>query len=166
MPIQGSWSPITFYPNYQVNTEGVIVRLHPVHREMRPYTLPDGSLGVKLSNHEGQKQHLVRRLVAEAFCSRFNHLCDSVIHKDDNKLNVNAENLEWRPRWFAWKYSRQFREPTLEEWHQIAVMNEVTGRVYSNVIEAGIQDGCLWREIWNYANTGDYVFPGMIYSLI
>lgn len=164
--MQDQWSTITFYPNYVVSTEGAVVRLEPLRREMRPYILPDGSVGVKLSNWEGQRQHLVRRLVAEAFVPRFNDLCDSVIHKDDNKLNCNASNLEWRPRWFAWKYSRQFREPRLEEWYQIAIMNETTGATFPNLIEAGIHDGCLWREMWNFVNTDEFVFPGMKYTLI
>jgi hypothetical protein len=36
---------------------------------------------------------------------------DTPINLDGNRWNNHYTNLAWRPRWFAIKYNRQFREP-------------------------------------------------------
>jgi hypothetical protein len=53
----------------------------------------------------------------------------------------------WRPRWFAWKYSRQFSE--LSEHYKKGPIRDVDTRDrYFDVYEAGIVNGILFKDIW------------------
>ena len=51
-----------------------------------------------------QKTFLVHRLVANAFLDNPNHL-PLINHKDENRKNNNAENLEWCSRSYNVRYS-------------------------------------------------------------
>lgn len=53
-----------------------------------------GYLQVVLFKNGKRKNHLVHRLVAEAFISNPNNL-PQVNHKDEDKTNNNVNNLEW-----------------------------------------------------------------------
>jgi len=54
----------------------------------------DGYLTVTLYNRGGRKKRRIHRLVALAFKPRVSG-CNTVNHKDGNKLNNVADNLEW-----------------------------------------------------------------------
>ena len=53
-----------------------------------------GYLTVELSKDGDSKKFKIHRLVAEAFVQNVNNL-PQVNHKDENKLNNRADNLEW-----------------------------------------------------------------------
>ena len=54
----------------------------------------NGYLYVSLYAEGKKRNHYVHRMVAEAFCDKRSG-CDVVNHKDCNKKNNAAENLEW-----------------------------------------------------------------------
>lgn len=62
--------------------------------EMAQYVHRNGYASVKLSKNGVHKTHLIHRLVATAFVSNPDDLLE-VNHKDGNKLNNRADNLEW-----------------------------------------------------------------------
>ena len=64
---------------------------------LKPFTTKNGYLQVCLWKNGKVKTFYVHRLVAEAFLPNPNNLTE-VNHKDENKLNNNAENLEWCDR--------------------------------------------------------------------
>lgn len=109
------WKPIPDYPNYQVSNTGNVRSLDHVDRYGRrkrgKILSPqfDGAknyLHVSLNNDFGEKVHQVHRLVAEAFCERGpNDTC--VNHKDENKTNNNADNLEWCTHSYNCTYGSQ-----------------------------------------------------------
>ena len=74
---------------YVVSTESGIV--------MRPNLKKSGYYEVSLSNSDGHKSFLLHRLVAEYFIPK-REGADEVNHKDGNKANNNASNLEWVTR--------------------------------------------------------------------
>lgn len=160
------WATIQEFDTYQVSREGIVRRFHPVPRILKPYPLPDGSMGVKLFGGGRQHQLLVRRLVAESFCDRPTENSDTVIHKDHNKENCNASNLAWRPRWFAWKYFRQTSEPILHDWTVRPIRNRVTNVLFENVVEAGVYDGTLWFDVHRSAMQRTWAFPFMQYEFM
>lgn len=98
-----TWKDICGYEGvYQVSNTGKVRRLtftnnqitkFKVH-EIRPTDNGNGYLIVGLKVNGKRKNHYVHRLVAEAFCNRT--LETAVVnHKDYNKYNNSANNLEW-----------------------------------------------------------------------
>ena len=87
---------------YQVSNTGKVRRLifknnrvvKDKVREKKPTDNGNGYLIVSLQNCNKRKNYYVHRLVAEAFCDKSIN-CSVVNHKDYNKYNNAAENLEW-----------------------------------------------------------------------
>lgn len=108
---QEVWKPVVGYEGYyEVSNLGriksvertVIMKngvLRPIHeRIMRPSAQKTGYLNITLSKCGELQRHVrVHRLVAEAFIPNPNNLPE-VNHKDENKQNNRADNLEWCDR--------------------------------------------------------------------
>lgn len=159
------WAQITDFPNYEVSNTG-IVRRFDTGQQIQPFVLQDGSLGIKLSREGHQYQQLVRRLVAEAFVRPDNHFCTYVLHRDGDKMNCNRENLVWRPKWFCWKYARQFVDPIPQHWIINPVRNRVTGQEFQHIMEASYVDATLCSEIFMSCVNGRNAFPNVPYEFI
>lgn len=109
------WSPIKGYESlYEVSTQGRVrslpreeVTLHsrtgrPVKRRRRgrirkPNKIPAGYLQVCLYKNGVGVQHLIHRLVCQAFIPNPNDLPE-VNHKDGDKYHCHVDNLEWSTR--------------------------------------------------------------------
>ena len=92
------WKDISGYEGrYQVSNKGRVRSLQ-AKTKTKPYkggvlTLMTDSMGYKLVNLS-RKSYKVHRLVAAAFIENPNGL-PCINHKDEDKTNNNAENLEW-----------------------------------------------------------------------
>lgn len=88
-------SEIKNFPGYYVDRGGVIYSRKGEHlRELKQYPKTHGYLYVTLFR-DGKRYYLrVHRLVAEAFIPNPDNLPE-VNHKDENKTNNFASNLEW-----------------------------------------------------------------------
>ena len=85
------WVEINQFPTYFISNKG---RVRHNKRILRPFLHKKGYPQVFLYNKEGVKHISVHRLVASHFIPNpFKK--PQVNHKDKNKLNNNAENLEW-----------------------------------------------------------------------
>lgn len=82
---------------------------------MNPTDNGNGYKIVSLSKENLRKNHYLHRLVAEAFLEKPNG-CDVINHKDYNRSNNNAENLEWTTQLENIRYSQPNRRylPTKE----------------------------------------------------
>lgn len=87
------WKPIKSHPHYQVSDTGLVKK-------------NDGTLIGQWVNHNGYKlvrlsqpraMFRVHRIVAEAFCAKSDG--NVVNHKDFDRANNNAVNLEWCTQW-------------------------------------------------------------------
>ena len=106
------WKDIVGYEQrYQVSNFGNVRSLDYMHttttQNLKPVITSGGYAVVCLHKKGTQQNHYVHRLVAEAFCDN-RHGCNDVNHKDENKTNNNASNLEWCTRkdnlnWGTWK---------------------------------------------------------------
>lgn len=100
------WKPIENHPGYWVSNTGVVISESRVivmkngvtrtvaGKVLKPTKAGYGYLMVHLGNN---KREYVHRMVATAFLGYPPKGCE-VNHKDENKLNNNAENLEWVTR--------------------------------------------------------------------
>ena len=85
------------YPAYMVSDTGDILSVS-TGKIRKPHLNNNGYYGIILWTEEGTKKFFsIHRLVAEAFCEKPKNYDDTweVNHKDHNKLNNNASNLEW-----------------------------------------------------------------------
>lgn len=89
------WKTIPGYPMYEVSDNGE-VRNIKTGKKLSPQTDKDGYLKVWLFISEGKKQKpmFVHRLVGFAFVDGYFESAQ-INHKDENKQNNNADNLEW-----------------------------------------------------------------------
>lgn len=85
--------PVNGFPNYLISSEGVVY--NPRYKKILKQQInSDGYKTISLVNNNSKKSFLVHRLVATHFVDKVDGK-DLVNHKDSNKLNCNADNLEW-----------------------------------------------------------------------
>lgn len=102
------WLPLQDYPGYSASDLG---RVRNDKREcvLAPKFDASGFTFVGLIRDGRQVQRGLARLVARSFveCPDAIPPFNTPIHLDGNKQDCRADNLMWRPRWFAQAYMRQ-----------------------------------------------------------
>ena len=90
------WKPVVGYEgHYQVSNFGRVKSIKfGKERILKPKKNKFGYLCINLYKNNIKKEYKVHRLVAEAFIDNPDNL-PQVNHRDENKLNNNADNLEW-----------------------------------------------------------------------
>ena len=81
------------FSNYKINSDGVIITKKN-NVKMNPCKIGGYYVSRLSSDNNTKKNYLVHRLVAMTFIKNPNNY-KIVNHKDKNKLNNNAKNLEW-----------------------------------------------------------------------
>ena len=87
------WAVIKDFPRYQVSNFGKIQNIK-TQKILKPGHTKNGYCAVELTNNNGGKSVYVHRLVAQAFVVNVDNKPE-VNHKDENKDNNSAWNLEW-----------------------------------------------------------------------
>lgn len=89
------WAPVPGYEGlYEVSNTGKIRSVYRYKKELKPMIANAGYERVDLFDHKKRKQVSVHRIVALVFVENPNSK-PFVNHKDENKRNNAAENLEW-----------------------------------------------------------------------
>ncbi len=156
------WVDIPEFPDYEISSHGNVFSKR-TNTQLAPSWNGLGSLKVNFSVNGEKHTQSIKVLVAKAFVELPTDLYSSqldldVINIDGDQQNNHYMNLAWRPHWFAWKYTRQFKDGPLPE-YSVYLMNTLTGAVYSSVMNAGVADGVLWEYVYNSAITGRQVYP-------
>lgn len=155
--MEEEWAPINEFPNYSVSSYGR-VRNDDRNKLVKISTTTQGAAKVGLVMGGKQYTRSVKVLVAEHFVKGYNENFDTPMQLDCNPLNNYATNIVWRPRWFAWKYARQFKD--IDKYiDRGPVYNNTTGTVYKNIAEAGMRNGLLFYEIHFAIVNRTAVFP-------
>lgn len=111
---------------------------------------------VSIRNGGHQVKRALALLVCETFYPDPPPRFDTPIYLDGDRMNCRADNLRWRPRWFAIKHSRQFHQDLGDAG---PVLNVDTGIVYQSVWDVVYEQGVLFNEVVMAAINKTYVFP-------
>jgi len=152
-----SFKVIEEFPDYMVSNFGQVYNVR-YNRWMTLSPTEAGDMTVGLNKDGVQHRRSVKVLVAMAFVEGRDAICDTAIQLDRDKTNLRADNLVWRPRWFAWRYARQFEHPP--GWAYSGPVQIVrTGEEFPSIIDAAFDLGVLMMEIrWSLLNQ-KRVFP-------
>lgn len=105
-----------------------------------------GDMSVVLRAGNEQHRRSVKVLVADAFVPGKSARFNTPVIINGDKKDLRADNICWRPRWFAWSYSHQFKEP--KGWFFDKKVREiVTGIEYDNVLIASMASCVLCDDI-------------------
>lgn len=166
MITQELWAEIPEFPNYQISSFGEIYNTR-TNSIMRPSLNNHGHLRISLLDENGDRRSkTIASMVAELFVESPDEMFDQVIVLDGDFTNVRADNLAWRPTWFAWKYTRQFKRPAPVYYTNLHVVDVVHGKEYDCVISAGVAQGLLFDDVWLSTYTSNKVYPtGSIFEV-
>jgi hypothetical protein len=145
------------FSNYSINQEGHI-RNNNTNHNMALTRNQQGIIQVGLVRDRVQYKRAVALLVAKAFLypptpSSF----DTPINLDGDRSNCHAENLMWRPRWFAILYHKQFHNG--KRGFRMPVIELNSRERFPSSWEAAIKFGLLDREIMIATLNRTYVWP-------
>lgn len=149
------WRIVEEFPTYKVSNYGDVLN-HASGRVLKQSQTKAGLVKVGLVSGGVQYTRSVAVLVAEAFVLGRSDIFNTPIHMDGDQTNNRADNLMWRPRWFAWKYFRQFDEPRRGN---RAIVDIHSGREYKNLFEAATTHGLLTQDIAKAISLKAPVFP-------
>jgi hypothetical protein len=142
------WKDILGFPGYAINPYGDIANTQRGGRALRYDINQQGVVHVSLYFRGRQYRRAVARMVAEAFLPppRFSHY-DTPIHLDGDRTHLHVSNLDWRPRWYAIEYHRQFWDPPDPSWEDISVEVPRTGEFFDRCIDFCMEYGVLVRHV-------------------
>lgn len=151
------WVEIRGFDNYYISNQGR-VRNENRGRLVKMSLTGHGVVKVGLVREGTQYTRSVKVLVADAFVEGRSELFDTPMHLDSDQLNNTSDNLVWRPRWFAWKYTRQF---TQADYYKPlgAILDTDDKTVYEDVIKAAVKNGLLFYDIARSVLENERVFP-------
>lgn len=152
-----TWVEIEGFEDYLISTSGNVKnhqgRLLSLRVNAQDITM------VGLSQDGKQHMRAVDLLVAHAFLEppQFSAFT-SVIHLNGVRSDNHVNNLMWRPRWFAVKYHRQFKEDLFNDWNApIYIMD--TDEVFNNPREIAVKYGVLERSVHEAVVNHSQVWP-------
>lgn len=153
------WVPLLGYPGYSISNLGTI-RNDNRDRLLKVVRLKTNYTYVGLVKEGVQVNRSVSKLVAEAFLpSPATSTFTTPIHFDGDLANCRVDNLDWRPRWFAIKHTRQFRLSLPD--YPDPVREIKTREVFDNSWKAVFKFGLLYMDLILSIHNKTYVFPTM-----
>ena len=153
------WKKVQLFDQYSVS-ELAEVRNDETGRILQIQRNQHGVCYVGLMRGMQQCRRSVALLVAHAFVAPPMSLqkksFTKPIHLDGQQTNNRANNLMWRPHWFAMKYTAQFKVgPTVAE----PVIDIESDERYSCPWIAALSFGLLEREVIISGLNRTYVWP-------
>lgn len=151
------WRVIEEFPNYLISDHGQVMNKE-TGRFIKESITRSRIVKVGLVGGDRQYTRSLTKLVAETFVSGRSDVFNTPIQLDGDPRNNYADNLVWRPRWFAWKYTHQFteHEPGSERGPIIDVDSRV---LYLDMIEAAMKNGLLIHDVWRTIVIKQPAFP-------
>lgn len=147
---------IVGFPAYEITSHGRVFNKYGREMVLTPNT--QGELTVGLVRYGRQIRFSVKCLVARHFVKGESDIFNTPIYLDGDVHNLHASNIVWRPRWFAWKYKRQFI--TSPAWYTAFRVVDLVDQVeYENIADAAVKNGLLCYDIFMSIHNENVVFP-------
>lgn len=144
------------FPTYRISSFGRVLNHLGIPMALVPN--PEGIITVGLYADHKQHRRSVKVLVARAFVPGETLMFNTPIQLDGDYENCRADNIVWRPRWFAWRYTRQFRVEY--DWYYAGpIIDRTNNVVYENILAAAVETGSLCEHIHRAVMGGYRVFP-------
>lgn len=161
--MQEEWAEIEDFPGYLVSTFGEVY--NDTHgRSMSVSLLQNGIPTVGLYKEGHQYRRSIAVLVATAWVynewpSRFN----TPTHLNGDRLNCRADNLVWRPRWFAIKYHQEILTPRFPDWPESSeILLVQTNEIFPSPREAALKYGLREMDIFLGMLNKRSIFPNAL----
>lgn len=147
------------FPLYEISNDGLVRNSHN-GKMMKLSGNQDGIIRVGLMKQDINKQVTlsVLRLVARMFVPGSSASFDTPIQLNGNRSDCSAENIMWRPRWFAVKYFNQFEE-TDTPLFKAEIYDVETSREYMDSREVASVNGLLESAVMKSVVDGSPCFP-------
>lgn len=146
------WKAIPGYEGlYEVSNEGIVRSVYRYKRELKPMISNCGYQRVDLFKNKKRRQYSVHRLVATCFCEQPAG-ANVVNHKDENKLNNKADNLEWVTTKENNNYGNRLKKMVQSQGYKARVFNseEMSKKASKPIIQCK-KDGTPIRQ-WESAS--------------
>lgn len=141
------WHELEEFPDYAVSSMGEVFNI----KTGMPRRTSINQQGiVKISLYKDGRELITRSvavMVAEAFCEGRTEFFNTPIHLDGDRENCRADNLMWRPRWFAVQYHRQFQSPDFHRM-DVHIVDVDTGKEYYSVKDACMELGLYYHDVY------------------
>lgn len=149
------WVPLEDFPGYSISNHGRVQ--NDRFGKLRTISRHGGYATVSFYINRRIVHRTLSHLVACEFVDRpWGHF-DTPIHLDGDKYNCRADNLMWRPRWFAVRHTEQFHKDLPQE--TLPLRNIHTGEEYSNVWQLVMHRGVIFNDVVLSISNRTYVFP-------
>lgn len=153
------WEELEEFPDYAISENGDIVNI----KTGAPRRVSMNQQGVcKISLYDSGGRLVTKSvalLVANLFVRRDDRpTFDTPIHLNGDKMNCRADNLAWRPRWFAIKYHKQFRSEHFYAARAV-IIDLDTEEVYETVRDACVANGLYYQDVIKSFNEETFCFP-------
>lgn len=156
--MEEQWREIAAFPQYRVSNLGNVQNVK-TERILHPSITPQGHLKINLLKDGVKHTRQVNQLVGQLFLDapqREDFI--STIHLDGRKKNCQADNLLWRPRFFAIRYHMQFETPLWKRL-RVPVVELKEQREYKTAQEAAMANGLVLTELLHAAYNKTFVWP-------
>lgn len=155
--MEEQWVEIEDFPHYLVSNLGRVTNMErkaPVALRLNQF----GHVNVGLSRDNKQFTKALAPLVARAFVPKPAPEFNCPIHLDGDRTNCAADNLAWRPRWFAIAYHKQFKLDSFR-FDNTELIETTEGKTYSSVREACMLNGIYYADVVRSFVQGTVVYP-------
>jgi hypothetical protein len=156
------WRDIRDSLYYEVSNTG-LVRNKRTKRVLVPTWNGKGALKVILAEDGENKSVSVARLVGDHFIEGYEagHV---IFYLDDDHGNVDATNLQWKPRWFVQEWSYQMnRERPMRPW---PIKMNVSNEVFKNSLVCAFATYGIEKYIVLACIQGNTFYNGSTYEWI
>ena len=150
--------PIEEFPDYEIAEDGTVITTATGLVRKTSLTR-HGSVKITLHRNGKPYTRSLALLVAKAYVYNDHdpEIFDTPIHLDNDPRNNHADNLMWRPRWFAVKYQTQYWKT--EYRHATTKVEDTqTDEVYT-LVDVCQKYGFLYLDVIKSCTKGTYVFP-------